>query len=224
MLKARQVLADQVFEAVLSLLLDGEISTGSALSIDGLARRFDVSATPVREALARLEATGMVRREALRGYKVAPAPSASDVGELLAARYLIEPEMASLACRNASGDFVEELDRLNHTLDESRRGGDKFAGYRAYWTTDEIFHRRLAEGANNQFLLRAYESIEGHIQRFRLLVHTEEMSGEHTVHEHQDIVEAIRAGDVSRAREAMAAHIDGVRSRAAELHVFAGSE
>lgn len=215
----RQMLVDQVFEAILSLLLDDKIPTGSPLSIDGLAKRFKVSSTPVREALARLEATGMVRREALRGYKVAPEPTASDVDALLASRQVLEPAITRIACTNAARELVTELEEFNQDLDASRLGGDTFAGYRAYWKADERFHRRIAEATDNEFLLRAYSSIEGHIQRFRLMVHND-MSGEHTVQEHQAIIDAFRANDAEAAMAAMNEHIEGIRSRSAGLSKF----
>jgi len=216
---SRQMLVDHVFEAILSMLLDDSVPTGSALNIDGLAKRFKVSSTPVREALARLEATGMVRREALRGYKVAPAPTAVDVDALLVTREIIEPAATFIACKHAAPDLTAELESLNSDLDTSRLGGDTFAGYRAYWKADEMFHRRIAESAENEFLLRAYNSIEGHIQRFRLLVHND-MSGEHTVMEHRAIIDAFRTNDAPTARDAMSAHVRGIRLRSSNLSVF----
>lgn len=216
---ARPMLVDQVFEAVLSLLLDDKISTGSPLSIDGLAKRFKVSSTPVREALARLEATGMVRREALRGYKVAPEPTAADVAALLTSRQVIEPAITRIACTNVTDGLVAELEQFNQELDASRRGGDNFAGYRAYWKADESFHRRIAEATDNEFLLRAYSSIEGHIQRFRLMVHND-MSGEHTVREHQAIIDAFRERDAEAAMVAMDEHVEGIRSRSSSRTKF----
>ncbi|MBT2532924.1 GntR family transcriptional regulator [Arthrobacter sp. ISL-48] len=219
----RQMLVDHVFEAILSLLLDDGLPTGSALNIDGLAKQFNVSSTPVREALARLEATGMIRREALRGYKVAPAPTASDIGALLVTRQVLEPAIARIACENVSPDLVADLEQFNTELDTSQLGGDTFAGYRAYWKADEMFHRRIAECTGNEFLLRAYNSVEGHIQRFRLLVHND-MSGEHTVREHQAIIAAFQANDAERARTAMSEHIDGIKSRSSNLAIFSDTE
>jgi DNA-binding GntR family transcriptional regulator len=215
----RQMLVYHVFESILSLLLDHALPTGSALNIDGLAKQFKVSSTPVREALARLEATGMVRREALRGYKVAPAPTASDISALLVTRQVLEPAIAHIACENVSPDLVADLEKFNRELDTSQLGGDTFAGYRAYWKADEMFHRRIAESTGNEFLLRAYNSVEGHIQRFRLLVHND-MSGEHTVGEHQAIIAAFQSNDPERARTAMSDHIDGIRTRSSNLAIF----
>ena len=213
------MLADQVFEAVLSLLLDDKIPTGAPLSIDGLARRFKVSSTPVREALVRLEATGMIKREALRGYRVAPEPTAKDAAALLATRRILEPACAGLACANSASELVGDLERVHGVLEQSRHGGSTFAGYRSYWRADEEFHRLIVEATDNEFLIRAYGSVEGHIQRFRLMVQND-LSGDDTQIEHRAIIDAFKASDTAAAEAAMAAHISGISCRLQGLPRF----
>lgn len=215
----RQVLTDQVFEALLAMLLDNQVPAGASLTIDRLAREFGVSTTPIREALARLESTGMVRRAALRGYTVAPALTEHEVRNLLAARRLIEPSLAALATERVTPAQIDRIASYNDELDRSRAGGDTFAGFRPYWRADEAFHRSIAEAVDNESMLRMYTSIEGQAQRFRLLVH-EQMSGEHTVAEHGAIVEALRSGSPDRASDAMTEHIDGITRRALALPLF----
>lgn len=215
----RQVLTDQVFEAILAMLLDNQVPAGSSLTIDRLAREFEVSTTPVREALARLESTGMVRRAALRGYTVAPALTEQEVRNLLAARRLLEPVLAALATENLDEQLIETVTLHNEELDRSRSGGDTFAGFRPYWRADEAFHRSIAEAVGNESMLRMYQAIEGQAQRFRLLVH-EEMSGEHTVGEHRAIIDALASGSATAAAQAMTRHIDGITQRALDLPRF----
>lgn len=212
LIAARPMLADQVFDAILSLLLDDKLPTDSQLSIDGLAKKFQVSSTPVREALARLETTGMVRREALRGYRVAPEPTGADVEKINTARFVLEPGIAMLACENQQETLINELKICNEELNQAR-GGEAFVDFRAYWKADELFHRKIAEAANNEFLLRAYSAIEGQIQRFRLIVQNS-MSGEHTIEEHDRIIEAFKTKDATNVRAAMEAHISGIAHRA----------
>ncbi|HWC22794.1 MAG TPA: GntR family transcriptional regulator [Flexivirga sp.] len=216
----RQVLTDQVFEAILAQLLDNEVPAGASLTIDRLARDFGVSITPVREALARLETTGMVRREALRGYRVAPAPTPAEVRDLLEARRMLEPELAARAVASAPPTLVADLERISADLDRAQAGGDAFADWRPYWNADEVFHRRIAEAVGSDAMLRMYLSTEGYTQRFRLLVHNQ-MSGEYTVEEHRKIVDAARHGSPEDARQAMLQHIDGITRRALELPMFA---
>jgi len=69
---SRQTLSDSVYEAVTELIMDQHIAAGARVNIDMVARQLNVSPTPVREALARLEMDGLVTKEPLRGYTVTP--------------------------------------------------------------------------------------------------------------------------------------------------------
>ncbi len=68
----RQVLVDGVYDTLVAFLMSGTLAPGDPVGIDSLSRSLEVSPTPIREALARIEATGLVVREPLRGYRVAP--------------------------------------------------------------------------------------------------------------------------------------------------------
>src|SRR6478752_6512748 len=113
---SRQVLADHVYEALLAALMDGRLEAGTPVSIDRMARELDVSPTPVREALARLESTGMVRRTALRGYRVAPLFTADELADLMDARLVIEPANAFMACRHAGRELTGQLQQAIEDL------------------------------------------------------------------------------------------------------------
>lgn len=65
----RHALADQVYDRLIADLVDGRLEPDSSISIDGLARTLGVSQTPIREALGRLEATGLVTRLPFKGYR-----------------------------------------------------------------------------------------------------------------------------------------------------------
>jgi DNA-binding GntR family transcriptional regulator len=201
-----------VFDVVLSRLLDGSMAAGSSLNIDGLARDLDVSPTPVREALARLEATGMVRRAALRGYSVAPAPTAKELADLMDARLAVEPVNAYFACERGDERFLAELERTVAAL-ESSPNGPTYEDFREYWEADERFHALVAEAADNAYLHAAFTALGGLAQRFRQFSGTGVTDKEVAVQEHRAILDALRSGVPERARDLMRRHIEGVRSR-----------
>jgi len=207
----RQVLADHVYEVLLESLVDGRLEAGASVNIDALSRELEVSQTPIREALARLEATGLVHRLALKGYRVAPLFTAEDLAHLTDARLLIEPENAFLACQRMTDGLIAELRR---SIDDLRAPtGPTFADFRDYWEADERFHGLIAEATGNPFLLAAYRSLGGQVQRFRLFAGLGVTDAEYAIAEHTAIVEAFVARDPVAARAAMAAHIGGVRLR-----------
>ncbi|MGR0158651.1 GntR family transcriptional regulator [Paenarthrobacter nitroguajacolicus] len=210
---SRQVLADHVYEALLEWLMDGRLEPGAAVSIDGMARELDVSPTPVREALARLEHTGMVRRVALKGYRVAPVFTREDFAELMEARLSIEPVNARLACSRMTPDGLGALKQAVEDLKTAPRGGT-FAEYRSYLEADERFHQLIAAQANNQFLLAAYNTLGGQIQRFRLFGGVGITDAEQAIAEHQAVLDAITSGDPEKAAAMMVDHVEKVRGRA----------
>ncbi|TFH55979.1 GntR family transcriptional regulator [Glutamicibacter arilaitensis] len=214
-LPSRQVLADRVYEELLAALIDGRFEADAALSIDGIARDLGVSPTPVREALARLEHTGMVRRAALKGYRVAPLMTAEEHGQLVAVRKLIEAENAELACARADGQMVEQLADTIERLQTAPTGGS-YSEFRDYWKADEDFHRLIAEFTGNPFLLTAFQALGGQVQRFRLFAGRGVTDADCAISEHTRILQAFQAGDPKAARAAMEKHLEGVGRRAVE--------
>ena len=213
----RLMLADHVYDTVLELLVDGELPAGGVLNIDALARRFAVSQTPVREALARLESTGLVHRTALKGYRAAPMTTPGELERLMQARLLLEPPLAELATERLDGPGDAALQAAVDDLTAAPLG-PSFHDFRRYWEADERFHRTIARVAGNEFLLSAYLAIGGQIQRFRLFGGDGVTDSAHCIAEHRRVLDGLRSGDGRVAREAMAAHIDDARVRA--LHSF----
>lgn len=209
---ARQVLADHVYDDLMLALVDGRLAADSPLNIDALAREMEISQTPIREALARLEATGLVVRAALRGYRVAPLFTVEELTELMEAREVLEPDSAFRACGRAT---TELLDQLEQSISDLRNAPVDGAGesIRPYWEADERFHRLIAENAGNRFLLAAYTALGGHVQRFRLFGGLGVSDASYAIAEHSVILEAMRAGDAELARKTMHDHICGVRMR-----------
>ncbi|UWX97078.1 GntR family transcriptional regulator [Arthrobacter zhaoxinii] len=209
----RSILTDQVHKEILARLMDGNLESGASISIDGTARELGVSPTPVREALARLESTGLVTRAALRGYRVAPRLTQQELIDLMEARLLLEPHNAEVACARSDTAFLAELEQAIEDLRQAPNG-PHFADYRSYWEADERFHRIIVEQTANKFLVGAYNSLGGHVHRFRLFGGTGVGDAGSAIEEHTRILHALRAGDADAARTAMAGHLCGVRDRA----------
>jgi len=196
----------------MELIMDGHVEPGDALSIDALAREFEVSSSPIREALARLEHTGLVRRYALRGYRVAPPLRSDELSELIDAREVIEPAVVQAACLARTDELIEALRHTIAQMEQAPRGED-FASYRPYVEADQRFHRLIVEAANNRFLAGAYDTIGSHVQRFRLFAKSGVTDAEDAIAEHRAIADAIAAGNADAAVGAMLTHLEGIRTR-----------
>jgi DNA-binding GntR family transcriptional regulator len=208
-LPARRALADDVYDAVLGLLMDQVIEPGSRASIDGIARQLGVSPTPVREALARLESEGLVVKKALKGYTAAPLLDSEGLRELFEMRRLLEP----YASRHAAGEIdAETLDQLEQLCEDMHRSGaasqsgdDRFKDYKDFANQDAEFHRLIAVHSGNGLLADAIVRLRPHMHQYRIYFKhgvVDETSGEH-----EAVLEALRAGDAARAEKAMLDHI-----------------
>lgn len=208
-----RLIADDVYAQLMSLIMDGHVEPEQPLSIDALAREFGVSSSPIREALARLESTGLVRRYALRGYRVAPEFTAGELAELMDARLVLEPPAAAAASRNPSQRFIDELHEQVEALRRAPKGRE-FEDFRDYFEADRQFHRVIFANTDNRFLDMAYAALGGQVQRFRLFSGRGVTDAEPTIAEHSHVLEAIASGDAEAASTAMRDHLQGVRSRA----------
>jgi DNA-binding GntR family transcriptional regulator len=221
-------LRDRVYDRVLEVLMGHDVEPGMRLSIDGLARTLGVSPTPVREALVQLERTGLVTREANKGYRVAPPLAGDQLEALFDARLIVESGAVELAAR---GDVDALRARLAAALDEQAAVADEVATVGADHAPDELmalffrsdwqFHQVLFDATRNPFLEEMSEIITTRVHRMRQIV---EGGGDDTaraVAEHRAILDALADGPAGAVR-AMRAHLEAVRlrSRADATHTI----
>lgn len=215
-LQRHKGLADDVYEAVFNKLMTLDIAPGARISVDALVRELDVSHTPIREALGRLEGEGLVVKTHLVGFSAAPQITRRRFDELYDFRLLLEPEAARRAAHRIGAEGLGKLRRAAGsmaTLCSSRRR----QGYSSFARLDAHFHDQIMEIAGNGLIRNTLMHLHTHFHIFRLMYHariTEEALGEH-----ETLLRALSAGDGSAAKRAMRAHIE--RSRARLLEAFA---
>jgi DNA-binding GntR family transcriptional regulator len=207
----RTTLADDVYRAVQALVMEHAVAPGERINIDALARRLAVSPTPVREALARLEADGLVRKRPLAGYTAAPLLTRAEFEELVEMRLILETAAARRAAeRTWQADKLTELHRAA-PLPDPVPGGRGFAAIAEFTARDARFHHLLAGRAGNRMLCDAIVRLRAHLHLFRLHFPT---AHHHTSGaEHQRIVAAVAAADPDGAADAMRAHLLAARER-----------
>lgn len=216
---SRRILRDEVFDYIVDLLLEGRLEPDSSVNIDSLARHLNVSPTPVREALVQLEHTGLVRRVALKGYKVAPPLSEEQMRELFDAREVVEVA----AVQRAAAHLDELLPALAEAHLRHRQAAELFqgsdptdrtAGYRQYFEADWKFHETILRNSRNRYLLQMAQSASTHTHRMRQSAAEGSNDTALAVAEHEAVLTAFQRGDVDAAAKAMATHIANARARA----------
>src|SRR5262249_40122713 len=148
-------------------IMDQGLAPGARLNIDGLAAELGVSATPLREALARLAAERLVSFVPFKGYTVLPLLTLRRLGELMHVRRLLEIDAARQAAERV---VVPQLRRMERELDTiaALRPEPRFKDFRRYNEHDQVFHELLVGAADNAVLLETYQSLSAHVQLARL--------------------------------------------------------
>lgn len=223
-LEKAQGLSERVYRAILQMLARGTLRRGSTLRIDLLAKSLDVSPTPVREALSRLAATGLVVHETRKGYAVAPSMSPRQLSELMAARRLIEVGSVGLACREGGEAFRDVLGQalrrqraavvaFHASRDATASDREKLA-----WDVMEAdlqFHQVIFDHTRNRFFGVMADALCGQLHRVRQSAERGISDDMEALHEHQIILDAILSGDCEAAERAMRSHMDNVEKRSA---------
>jgi len=206
----RPPMADEVYERLRAWIIDAVREPGTRLNIDAVARSLDVSPTPVREALVRLEAEGLVVKEPLRGWSITPPLDADGLRDLYELRLLLEPWAAARAARRATDGDRARLAAELAACPVAPRGG-RFDDYRGIVEHDTRFHDLLLEIAGNTEVRAAFARTNCHLHIFRY-TYGEHMGGQ-ALHEHHDVADAIVAGDAKGAERAMRRHLTQARTR-----------
>jgi DNA-binding GntR family transcriptional regulator len=214
-----------VLHALRELILGGELAAGARLGEVELADRLGVSRTPVREALSRLAAEGIVELQPNRGARVATWTVAELEG-VFDLRSTIEPELTAYAVPAASEDDVAELDDLAHRMLEVGCPGPG-QDLDALVPLNRAFHDRLVALAGHPTLATALAAAIRPPIVLRNFHAYDEASLRRSLAHHVEIVAAVRAGDPTWARAVMTAHIHNARTvmvRAATAAALGGPQ
>jgi DNA-binding GntR family transcriptional regulator len=198
---------DRIYEGIMSL----DIAPGARIPIDALARDLNVSQTPIREALSRLEREGLVRKAHLIGYSASPQLSRKEFDDLYNFRLLLEPEGARLACLNMTPEALERLETRAADMARGTPPADRNSRYSRFARTDAQFHEEILKIAGNDVIRTALADQHVHLHIFRLMFHARVT--QEALEEHESLLVAFRAQDPEAARAAMHTHISLSRNR-----------
>jgi DNA-binding GntR family transcriptional regulator len=204
----RRTLAEEAAAEVHELILSGELPSGTALRLEELAKRLDMSQMPIREGLRRMEALGLVEIVPHKGAWVREL-SMEDLRDTYETRVALE----SLAVRAAAGRFTEAdatlaQDALTEHVRLSKLG-DLVAARQAHTG----FHFTLYRAGGSRWLPRAIEPVWQNSERYGLGSRQTRSRIVQTQREHQAILDACVAHDEAAAETALRRHLDAVMQR-----------
>jgi DNA-binding GntR family transcriptional regulator len=197
-----QSVVDHVYSALRERILSGELPRGTKLRQASLAEELGVSRTPLREALRRLATEGLVEFSPNRGATVSELDF-GDMRHAWSARVALEPGAARLAAERRDDEAIAAMREA--VVEQRRVGNDRDASFAA----NRRFHLRLAAASGNPHLTRFAEMLW--VPRIGVPIYqaqaVEPQGAQRWADEHEQIVDAIAAGDGNAAERLTREHV-----------------
>jgi len=196
-------LSERAYDQLLDRMLSGEYPAGTLLQERPLADALQISRTPVREALAKLESEGLVTRHVGRLLIVREIP-VQELMQILHVRSILEVEAVALAAGRIS---ASHLATLRATFEGQMQGPLPDNGN--HWGADDLLHGAICEASGNAVLAEMVRGLRRRTRMFNLKRMPERfLLG---CREHLAIIETLERGDEKMARRAMATHLENTK-------------
>lgn len=185
-----QPLRDVIFDTLRNAIVNGDLRPGERLMEVYLAEQMGVSRTPVREAIRRLEADGLVTMEPRRGTRVAEI-SVKDIVDVLEVRSTLDRMATGLAAKRIQPQQIRALEAVHkqyaaHVLKENIEGAIK---------KDIEFHDLIYQASGNPRLVAVAAGLREHIYRFRVMYLRDMTKAADVETEHAGILNSLKQGD-----------------------------
>jgi DNA-binding GntR family transcriptional regulator len=196
-----------IVEKIEDIVLSGELPAGAKLDEMVLARRFNVSRTPIREALRRLSSSGLIDLIPNRGAFIATL-SETQLTEMFVAMAEMEATCARLAAISMTPAERQAFQRLHNRMGELVEPND----VHTFGEMNDAFHILIYRGAHNHYLEEIANSLRKRLSLYsRSQLRTPDRL-RRSFHEQDDVVKAVTAADAERAHAAMLRHFEMVEA------------
>lgn len=196
-----------IYERLRDDIISGELAPGLKLKIEALRERYDVGATPLREALSLLTSDGFVERLDQRGFRVAQV-GLSDFDELLRTRCWLEERALRESIAHGGRDWEEGIVLALYHLSRTPRVSpdSDYDGNQAWERCHREFHMRLIAGCGSSMLLRFCGQLCDENNRYRYIARLAPDARDNAYEEHNRIAEAALARDADLAVRRLIEH------------------
>ncbi|MGD9945391.1 MAG: GntR family transcriptional regulator [Burkholderiaceae bacterium] len=199
-------LASYLTDHLRSDILNGVLSPGSKVRIDALRAQFGISLSPVREALSRLAAQGLVIGQENHGFRISEV-SRENIAEITSLRCNLEGLAIEASVRNGDDEWEDRLVAIFHRLTRIEQRSDEFGRLEEWEIAHSDFHMALISACGMPLLLMFCEVLHDHNNRYRRLFLKKNPSQRNVAQEHKQIMDAVLARDAERAKELLQKHV-----------------
>ncbi len=203
-----RTLSDAAFLRLRSDIMTGALKPGTKLKIGDLVTRYEVGASPLREALARLSSDHMVVLEGQRGFTVA-AISRDELADLARVRALVEAEAVALSIAHGDVEWEARIVASYFRLQKAQRQAEAAGHWSLDWEDcNRQFHDALVSHCGSVWLLRLQQQLYAQSLRYRFISFEQPEAPRDGDAEHKALMDACLARNVERARRLTIEHIE----------------
>ena len=199
-----------LYEKLRANILVGELKSGQVLRQEELARQFNVSRVPLREALSQLEADGLIEARPRRGYAVASLDP-EEIVEIFELLMIIEEHAGRIAARSRTAQDIADVEAIVEALDTLDPKTEDFS--RRWTLLNYEFHHRIIASSRRKRLTRIAGTLRSISDPYVGMEIDLTGDAEAAGHEHGEILEAFRAGDSCGLAELSRRHVEHTARR-----------
>lgn len=199
-------LSAQIYDTLLAALVSGELAPGETYSVPELAKHFEVSATPVREAMLNLVNNGLLEPVKNKGFRVLIF-SDEELDHIVYVRRLLEIPALVAAARVATTSDIDHFRTIaEHCIRYAEEGN-----VIGYLETDRRLHLDILRLLGNDRLIAMVDQLRAQTRLFGLGSLADMGQLKHSAQEHLDLIDALGAKDEPRLRQLLDTHIGHAR-------------
>lgn len=201
-----QSVSDIVYSNLRDMIFSQDLKGGDRIIESAVAEEMNVSRTPVREAIKKLEAEGLLEYMPRKGV-IVKGICKDDITEIYAIRKAIEVLAVEFSVDNITSEELEQLKELSDRSKKYAAAGEEDSFNNAL----KEFNRLLIETSRKPRLIRLIDIHLDYLERFRFINRGKINRRKDAIEEHDAILEAISKSDKEKAKEAVIYHLDNAK-------------
>ncbi|MDF2035843.1 GntR family transcriptional regulator [Cytobacillus oceanisediminis] len=188
-LKLSQPLYQQIYDIIKSSILAGELKPGEKVNVSQLAEKYNISRTPLREALRQLQIEGLLVQDHLSLNVV--KLEETDFKDLYECRLMLEPQIMGLILKTVADRELEEIEKVLRHAEEAFKAGDHLQ----LLELNAQFHDRLLEASPNKRAVHLLQQVRSFLLLYRANILKNSEHNREILKEHRQILNALKARD-----------------------------
>ncbi|HHW01406.1 MAG TPA: GntR family transcriptional regulator [Thermoanaerobacterales bacterium] len=195
---------DLIFESIRKAIFDGELKPGDRLVEKELAEKMQVSRTPIREALRKLETEGLIKHVPRKGV-VVKGFTPDDIIEIYSIRQALEALAITYTVKNITEAEIKKLKALLERMSELTEEDDTTN----LFNTSQEFNEILIRSCRMPRLIKLINTYQEYLERFRVVTMGKKERKLSALKDHREILQAVIDRDAARAKQMVENHLQG---------------